>query len=106
MKILDKIIKKRHPLSEAQKSGDDAKFCRLFLETDIFVISDDIGEGLPVDASPLEIKEQMEKDPKKVIQWAVKNMLPKNKLRDRRMRRLKIFSGSEHKYEDKFKNPN
>jgi len=46
---------------------------------------------------------QMEKDPRKLIGWAVKNMLPKNKLRDERLSRLKIFINSEHNYKDKFK---
>ena len=36
--------------------------------------------------------------PEKVIWLAVRKMLPKNKLRDRRMKRLKIFVGSEHKF--------
>jgi len=40
-------------------------------------------------------------DPVKVIEKAVYGMLPKNKLRDKRLRRLKVFSGSNHPYEDK-----
>jgi large subunit ribosomal protein L13 len=43
--------------------------------------------------------EQMEKDSTKVIKDAVKNMLPKNKLRDGRMARLYVYAGSEHKNE-------
>jgi large subunit ribosomal protein L13 len=43
------------------------------------------------------------KDPKVIISQSVKGMLPKNKLRDPRLKRLKIFSGSEHPYADKFK---
>ena len=42
--------------------------------------------------------EQMEKDSTKVIMDAVKNMLPKNKLRDGRMARLFVYKGAEHKH--------
>lgn len=38
------------------------------------------------------------KDPARIIELAVKGMLPKNKLRDRRLKRLKIFAGSKHPY--------
>lgn len=48
-------------------------------------------------------KEQMAKDSRKVIEWSIKNMLPKNKLRDQRLRRLKVFKTAEHDYKDKFK---
>ncbi len=41
--------------------------------------------------------------PERMIQFAVKNMLPKNKSRDRRMGRLKVFPSENHSYEDKFK---
>lgn len=44
----------------------------------------------------------MEKDPTLVIVHAVKGMLSKNKMRDPRMARLKVFAGSEHMYKDKF----
>lgn len=42
--------------------------------------------------------------PEEIIRRAVKNMLPKNKLRRGRMRRLKIVVGDQHPYEDKIKN--
>jgi len=45
--------------------------------------------------------EMMKKDPRKVIMHGVLGMIPKNKLRDRRMTRLKVFVGSDHKYADK-----
>ena len=59
--------------------------------------------GYPGGLKAVTFEQQMAKDPRKIIEWAVKNMLPKNKLREGRMRRLKVFAGSEHKYEDKFK---
>ena len=45
------------------------------------------------------LKEQMNLDPTKVIESAVRGMLPTNKLRDDRMERLKVYAGSEHKHE-------
>lgn len=45
-----------------------------------------------------------QKDSRKVIENAVSGMLPKNKLRDRRMRRLYVFPENEHPYADKINN--
>lgn len=59
--------------------------------------------GYPGGLKAVTFEQQMAKDPRKIIQWAVKNMLPKNKLRDKRMKRLKVFVAGEHKYKDKFK---
>lgn len=42
--------------------------------------------------------EQMEKDSRKVIIDAVKNMLPKNKLQADRLSRLFVYTGSDHKH--------
>lgn len=41
-------------------------------------------------------EQQMEKDSTRIIEGAVKGMLPKNKLQSGRMARLKIFRGEEH----------
>ena len=46
--------------------------------------------------------QQMAKDPREIIISAVKGMLPKNKLLDPRLKRLKIFAGEEHTFADKF----
>jgi large subunit ribosomal protein L13 len=51
----------------------------------------------------LTLGQLMESDPRKVIYHGVMGMLPKNKLRDRRMTRLKIFIEAEHIYHDKIK---
>ncbi len=42
---------------------------------------------------------QMDKDPTQVIYHSVRGMLPVNKLRDERLKRLKIYEGSEHNHE-------
>lgn len=40
--------------------------------------------------------EWLDQKPTKIIEKAVYNMLPKNKLRSARMNRLKVYEGSEH----------
>jgi large subunit ribosomal protein L13 len=50
-------------------------------------------------AKVIPFKRQMAKDPTKVVQLAVKRMLDDNKLRSKRMRRLKIFVGAADKFE-------
>lgn len=50
----------------------------------------------------LSLGEMMTKDSRRVIVSGVYGMLPKNKLRDQRMTRLKVFVGPEHKFADKF----
>ena len=51
----------------------------------------------------LTLKQLFAKDPRKVIYSAVRGMLPKNKLRSKRLVRLKIFVDDKHTYTDKFK---
>ena len=41
-------------------------------------------------------KEMLDKHPTKVIQLAVKRMLPKNRLSEQVIKRLKIYTGNEH----------
>jgi len=43
-------------------------------------------------------KRQMEKDPTRVVELAVRRMIDDNKLRARRMKRLRIFTGTEHPF--------
>lgn len=43
--------------------------------------------------------EMMEKNPVRVVEDAVRRMLSKNRLRNDMMKRLHVFSESEHKYE-------
>lgn len=46
----------------------------------------------------------MAKDPREIIIRSVKGMLPKNKLRDPRLKRLKVYINDQHPYQDKFTN--
>lgn len=46
--------------------------------------------------------EMLSKNPNEVVRLAVSGMLPKNKLRKRRLTRLHIFSDEKHPYQEKF----
>ena len=52
--------------------------------------------GFPGGLTELKLEEVIEKDPTLAIREAVKGMLPKNKLAAERMKRLRVFAGSEH----------
>ena len=52
--------------------------------------------GFPGGIKDAQLKEVREKFPERIIEAAVRGMLPKNKLSPDRMARLKIFAGSEH----------
>lgn len=52
--------------------------------------------GFPGGIKDATLKEVREKFPERIIESAVKGMLPKNKLAAERMARLRVFAGSEH----------
>lgn len=52
--------------------------------------------GFPGGIKDASLKEVREKFPERIIENAVKGMLPKNKLAAERMKRLRVFAGSEH----------
>ena len=52
--------------------------------------------GYPGGISDETLSERREKYPERIIEAAVKGMLPKNKLAADRLARLRIFAGSEH----------
>lgn len=58
--------------------------------------------GYPSGLKALTFAQMMAKDPRQVISHAVAGMLPKNKLRKQRLKRLRIFTGKVHPYEKKF----
>lgn len=60
--------------------------------------------GFPGGLKERKFKDMLAQKPEFIIQRAVKNMLPKNKMRDRRMTRLKIYAGDEHPHQTHFKN--
>jgi large subunit ribosomal protein L13 len=54
--------------------------------------------GFPGGLRERTLQEQLNLDPTKVIEHAVRGMLPVNKLRDARLARLKIYAGTEHNH--------
>jgi large subunit ribosomal protein L13 len=52
--------------------------------------------GFPGGIKDARLEEVREKFPERIIENAVKGMLPKNKLAPERMNRLRVFAGSEH----------
>jgi large subunit ribosomal protein L13 len=59
--------------------------------------------GYPGGFKEVTFAQRMTKNPTQIIRHAVEGMLPKNKLREQRLARLKIFAENKHQYEDKFK---
>lgn len=59
--------------------------------------------GYPGGFRTITFAQLMEKDPTRVVGLAVRGMLPKNKLRDQRLFRLKVFPDDQHPYADKLK---
>ena len=55
--------------------------------------------GFPVGIKSRSLGEQMAIDSTAVLQKAIYGMLPVNKLRDGRLKRLKIYAGTEHGHE-------
>lgn len=57
--------------------------------------------GYPGGLKELKFSEMMTRDPRQVILHAVYGMIPKNRLRDSRLSRLKVFSDANHTFADK-----
>ncbi len=55
--------------------------------------------GYPGGIKEATLEEKMAKDSTDVVHKAVRGMLPVNKLRDERLKRLKIYAGAEHNHE-------
>lgn len=55
--------------------------------------------GYPGGLDEITAEELLEREPEKIIEYAVKGMLPKNKLGDRMLDKLKIYAGPEHPHE-------
>jgi large subunit ribosomal protein L13 len=59
--------------------------------------------GYPGGFKVATLKEKRAEKPTEIITHAVKGMLPQNKLRASMLKRLFVFAGAEHKYQDKIK---
>jgi large subunit ribosomal protein L13 len=60
--------------------------------------------GFPGGLKEVPFKKMIAEQPEKVIQLAVINMLPKNRLRQVRMNRLKVYAGSTHPHQTQIDN--
>lgn len=58
--------------------------------------------GFPGGYRNESLQELMEKDSTRVIEYAVKGMLPKNKLQAPRLKRLKVYKNSDHPHANHF----
>ena len=54
--------------------------------------------GFPGGLYKRTLTEQLQLDPVKIIERSIRGMLPDNKLREGRLKRLKIYTGSEHQH--------
>jgi len=54
--------------------------------------------GYPGGLSAKSFDQMQQSFPERIVELAVKNMLPKNKMQADRMSRLKVYAGSEHKH--------
>jgi len=54
--------------------------------------------GYPGGLTELSLAEMREKNPARIIELAVKGMVPVNKLTSDRLSRLRVFSGQEHSH--------
>nr|WP_249324414.1 50S ribosomal protein L13 [Wansuia hejianensis] len=55
--------------------------------------------GYPGGLKEVPYQRLMEENPGKIIELAVKGMLPKNKIGRQMIKKMKIYSGAEHKHE-------
>lgn len=54
--------------------------------------------GRPGGFSVTSLGKMMERNPKKVMEMAIRGMIPANRLRNEMMRRLHVFADDQHKY--------
>jgi len=55
--------------------------------------------GYPGGISSISLRDQLAKFPERVIQAAVKGMLPKNRLGRQMMKKLKVYAGDNHPHQ-------
>jgi large subunit ribosomal protein L13 len=55
--------------------------------------------GYPGGLSRIRLRDQLNKHPERVLQAAVKGMLPKNKLGRRMFKKLKVYAGGSHPHQ-------
>jgi len=99
--VADKLIGKNKPTYTPHVDGGDYV---VVINAEKLVVTGDkeTGKvyyhhsGFPGGIKDATLAEVREKFPERIIESAVKGMLPKNKLSADRMARLKVFAGAEH----------
>ena len=59
--------------------------------------------GYPGGLKSVSLEKLRETHPNRIIEYAVKGMLPQNRLEDSVMKRLKVYAGTEHPYQGQLK---
>lgn len=102
--IAEKLIGKNKPTYTPHIDGGD--YVVVINAANIKVTGNKIQEklyhsysGFPGGLKELNFAGLLEKQPERIIERAVYNMLPKNKLRSGRMSRLKVYAAAEHKHQ-------
>ena len=55
--------------------------------------------GYPGGLKSISLRDQLNRDPERVLQAAIRGMLPKNKLGRRMIKKLKVYAGDAHPHE-------
>ena len=55
--------------------------------------------GYPGGIKEVTLRDQLQKFPERVLEYAVRGMLPKNKLGRRMFKKLKVYAGSDHPHQ-------
>lgn len=55
--------------------------------------------GYPGGLTSISLRDQLAKNPERVLQAAVRGMLPKNRLGRRMMKKLKVYAGGDHPHQ-------
>ncbi len=99
--IADKLIGKNKPTYTPHVDGGDYVVV-INAEKAVVTGNKELGKvyyrhsGFPGGIKDATLKEVRENAPERIIEAAVKGMVPRNKLADGRLARLKVFVGSEH----------
>lgn len=96
--------------------GKEKAYYTDFLETGDFVVVVNAGSirltgkkweqkvyrshsGYPGGLKEITAKDLFEKHPERLMEYAVRGMLPKNKMGDKLIRKLKVYAGAEHPHQ-------
>ncbi len=61
--------------------------------------------GYPSGLKLIRFDRMIEEHPERIIYHAVRGMLPKNRLRDKRLKKLKVYKGPEHPHSAQIPTP-